>query len=394
MSILKLENRIQNYAWGSTIYIAKLQGRYFPSEQPEAEVWMGTHPKAPSLVAGQSLQDLIASDPIKYLGESVASRYQNKLPFLLKFLAAGQPLSIQAHPNIDQARKGFVRENRQGISLTASHRNYKDDNHKPEIICALSEFWVLNGFRPIPRILKLMEEASLTEIYNERCALAKKPNRSGLNTFFLSIMKLDDKRCERLLDQLQQAPVEKFRRRPEYDWIVKISELYPGDICVICVLLLNLVKLQPGEAMFVANGYLHAYLEGFGVELITNSDNVLRGGLTAKHIDRLELTSILTFRTVKPKILKPKNGVYSTPVDEFVLEVIHLEERKTYESADQHGFELLASARGKAAIQDINGKNSFVLKTGQACAVTALAGRYRLQGNALIYKASVKGACR
>ena len=219
------------------------------------------------------------------------------LPFLFKVLAAAKPLSIQAHPNRDQAREGFARENRQKISLNAFNRNYKDENHKPEIICALEPFWALKGFRRVEEIILLMDKigirASLEEDLN---ALRRRPNQEGLKTFFRALINDGEGTADRVLREAVEQCEKLADDDPAFEWVIKLSEAYPDDIGILSPILLNLVHLQPGEAMNIPAGELHAYLEGAGIELMANSDNVLRGGLTPKYVDVSELLNILTFK--------------------------------------------------------------------------------------------------
>ncbi len=386
--ILPLNNTIQNYAWGSHQYIAELMGRETPSPEPEAEVWMGAHPKAPSKVDGQTLGDLIEADPDGILGPHVVSKFDGKLPFLFKLLAAGQPLSIQSHPNLQQAKEGYERENREGIPLDAPHRNYKDDNHKPEIICAISEFWGLNGFREIPELIALLGEAGLSRLDGQITALEARPDTDGLRKFFKAIMELPDQVKGEVVDELVANARERKDSRVEYDWVLRISELYPGDIGVLCVLLLNLVQLQPGEAMYCAAGDLHAYLDGFGVELMANSDNVLRGGLTPKHVDVPELMKTLTFDDRPAEILQPEGGVFPTPADEFVLSIV--EAADGYTSPKKRGIEIAVSVRGDATITNLDNDQSQPIKAGHSVVIPAAVSAYQLSGDATVYIAGVK----
>lgn len=383
--ILPLQNIIQDYTWGSTVHIARLMGKSVPSNAPQAEVWMGAHPKAPSRVGDKTLLEMIDADPQAMLGNATIERFGKHLPFLFKLLAAGQPLSIQAHPNLDQARKGFALENAAGIPLDAPNRNYKDDNHKPEILCAISEFWGLNGFRRIPKLIELLDEVGLPTLAAEVDALREQPSPEGLKMLFLSLLGIDNERKVKLLDDLLQVANARKGQRPEYDWALRISNLYPGDIGVMCVLLLNLVKLEPGEAMFCASGELHAYLDGFGVELMANSDNVLRGGLTAKHVDIPELKKTLTFMDRDAEILHPVDGKFNTPADEFELEIIEIDGEKTIESTQ--GMEILVNVRGNTEV--ICDDESVSLAQGASVAIPSEVKVYTVKGSATIYKGGV-----
>ncbi len=294
--MLKLTGKVQDYAWGDTSSIATLQGRT-PSGRPEAEVWFGAHPSAPSATENGPLDGVIAADPVSALGEP------GTLPFLVKLLAAARPLSIQAHPSIAQAREGFARENGAGIPLDAAHRNYKDDNHKPEILIALTPFKAMAGFRPVEQTVELLDELSVPELDKARKMLADDSvgAHQRLRLVLSEWLELDDPTpiVNSVLDRV--AELDSFVARN----LVFIGEAFPGDVGVLAALLLNHVELEPGQALFLPAGNLHAYLEGFGVEVMANSDNVLRGGLTEKHIDIAELEDIVVFEPITDPILVP-----------------------------------------------------------------------------------------
>jgi mannose-6-phosphate isomerase len=269
-----------------------------------------------------SLAELIAGDPRRFLGEETARRY-GTLPFLLKLLAAEKPLSIQAHPNLAQAREGFERENQAGLPLDAPKRNYKDSNHKPEIICALTPFTGLCGFRGIEEIRSLLAAflESATPVLREGFVplTAALSNSEPLRDFLAGLFGLSQGVREALTEytlSLKEPP-------PGCDLklMQDLARLYPGDPAVIAPLYLNVFRLEPGEAVFLEAGVLHAYVHGFGVELMANSDNVLRGGLTPKHVDVPELMKILEFKPFKPRIIKPNSTMFSypTPCEEFSL---------------------------------------------------------------------------
>lgn len=302
----KLTNRIQRYAWGSLTAIPELLG-VAPSGAPQAELWLGAHPSAPStLEDGTTLDAFIAKDPARVLGADVAARFENRLPFLLKVLAAAEPLSLQAHPSLAQAREGFAAENAAGVPLNAPHRNYRDANHKPELICALTPFHALCGFRRVGDTLRLLRGLGLDVSLLER---------EGLGAYFRHVMSAPRDERQALVDTVARAPaVDGFAA--ECALARRLAEKYPGDAGVIGALLLNLVALQPGEALYLDAGNLHAYLEGTGIELMASSDNVLRGGLTPKHVDVNELLRVLDFTDGPPNVLR---GEYVTPAPDFRL---------------------------------------------------------------------------
>jgi len=221
--------------------------------------------------------------------------HPRRLPFLFKVLASAKPLSIQAHPNRAQARQGFARENELGIPLDAPNRNYKDDNHKPEIICALTPFWALIGFRKIEEMIDLLERLQIHSLEKEIDILRAQPNSAGLKDFFRAVMTLDKQSKEEAVGEALVSAEARADEDPVSSWMIKLHQEYPGDIGVLSTVLLNLIRLEPGDALYQSAGELHAYLEGVGMELMANSDNVLRGGLTPKHVDVPELLNTLNF---------------------------------------------------------------------------------------------------
>jgi len=301
--ICLLENTIQEYAWGSYTAIPELLGNDSPANTPQAELWMGAHPKAPSRVKCNgkwiSLLELIDSNSQDILGKKVAQRFKNRLPYLFKVLAAAKPLSIQAHPSIDQACRGFDRENRLGIPLDAPNRNYKDDNHKPECICALTSFWALNGFRKASDMISLMGKICPSGLKKDFDMFRQQPNSRGLKKFFKAMMIMDQTPQHQVISDVVKNADRLKDKNAAYQWIIDLHEEYPSDIGILSPIILNLICLEPGQAMFLPSGTLHAYLDGVGIELMANSDNVLRGGLTPKHVDVKELLNVLNFEELK-----------------------------------------------------------------------------------------------
>ncbi|MCU1346391.1 MAG: Mannose-6-phosphate isomerase [Acidimicrobiia bacterium] len=309
-----LTNTVQRYDWGSSTAIPRLLG-VEPDWSPQAELWMGTHPVAPSRLAdGRTLDTLISSDPAALLGPAVYPRLGEQLPFLLKVLAADRPLSIQAHPSQAIAAAGFAREEAAGIALTDPHRSYKDPNHKPELICALTDFEALCGFREVADSVEL-----LTASGNSTLALwAGQLAAQGLSALLGEWLTLDPGSASHLSDLVAEAagPLG-------LPWIERIADRYPGDVGVAVAALLHHVVLQPGQALYLGAGNLHAYLQGVGVEVMASSDNVLRGGLTSKHVDVWELLRVVDTEPLGVDILTPDdNGVYRTPAQEFELQVL------------------------------------------------------------------------
>ena len=391
-----LKNTIQNYAWGSKTAIPEILG-VAPSGEPQAELWMGAHPKAPSSVVCNetsiALNEYIDSNPTDILGKTTAERFDNKLPFLFKILAAEKPLSIQAHPNLKQAQEGFKRENDNGIPLDSPIRNYRDKNHKPEIICALTPYWAMNGFRYAGDSINLLDKIAGENLADELDAFKKDANADGLKLFFQSLMEMDEERKKKVVEESVILAGQFANDNPAFEWLVRLHEEYAGDIGIFSPLLLNLIQLKPGDAMFLHAGVLHAYLHGVGIELMANSDNVLRGGLTPKHIDLPELFKVVNFREMPLDILKPESvnyteSVYSSSADEFILSVINMSADNPYKSERNRSIEIMICTDGDAVIVDSNNE-SMNIKRGTCLMIPASVDYYRIDGDAIIYKASV-----
>jgi mannose-6-phosphate isomerase len=315
--IYELDGVIRPYAWGSRTAIPELLG-VEPTDRPAAELWYGAHPDDPARVGETTLDKLIAGDPVGMLGERVVAEFGPRLPFLLKVLAAETALSIQVHPNRAQAQAGFAAEDAAGVPRDAPNRNYRDDNHKPELLCALTEFDALCGFRPVARTLELFDALDVAELASYRSALA---GPDGLRAAFTALLTAEDLPVD--------AVVAALPRLAGTEWadlgaaLTRVAGDFPGDIGITVALLLNYVRLAPGEAIFLAAGNVHAYLHGLGVEILANSDNVLRCGLTPKHIDVPELLKITDFTPlVEPRW--PDRGMdfghsFDVPVADFAL---------------------------------------------------------------------------
>lgn len=312
---------IQEYAWGSRTLIAQLRGEDYPTEAPQAELWFGAHPSAPSTVRGVPLDEVFASDRTAQLGDIY------ELPFLLKVLAAGSPLSLQAHPTKDQAVRGFAEENAAGVPLDSPVRNYRDDNHKPELIVALTEFHALAGFRPIAQTRELFEALGVSSLLEDVSPLGSETDLKKVLTTWLT---MDSEDIDSRIQSVTQACSAGLSgwMGPVAETTIDLAERYPGDPGVLASMLLNRIRLEPGQGIFIGAGHLHAYLSGLGVEIMASSDNVLRGGLTSKHVDVPNLLTVLQFATTADPVLSPQaiDGVtsYDVPVDEFALRSVEL----------------------------------------------------------------------
>jgi mannose-6-phosphate isomerase len=394
--LLLLDNPIQNYAWGSRTSLAKLLGRP-PSATPEAELWIGAHPKAPSRLSdGRSLLDAIHADPDGMLGADVIARFGPGLPFLLKVLAVDAPLSLQAHPTLEQAVRGFAREQAAGLALDAPERTYKDQNHKPELLCALTPFEALSGFRPVAEAAQLFELLGVSSINLAAELRSGKPD--ALRQAFCGLMTLgEEKRASVTADVLGRC--ERARSLPgpfssSLTWAVTLGARYPGDIGAVASLLLNHLSLAPLDAIYLEAGQLHAYLSGTGVEIMANSDNVLRGGLTPKHVDVPALLEVLRFEgatvELRPTTELPSGEVrYETPTPEFCLSRIDLGERGL--EANVLGPEILLCVEGQVTLEHgpVAPAAPRILRRGQACFLSACCGSYTLRGNGRVFRATV-----
>ncbi len=399
-----LKNTVQDYAWGSLTAIPELLGQP-ATGSPQAEMWMGTHPKAPSQVCHdgkwKSLQQVIEAHPAEVLGKEVAEKFGGKLPYLFKVLAAAKPLSIQAHPNSHQAKEGFARENRLGISLMASNRNYKDDNHKPECICALTRFWGMNGFRGIPEITRYLGGLCGDVLAGEIALVESRPDSKGLKRLFQSLLTMPaEKKAAAISSAVSRAasfnaPGD-LSADPVFEWIQRLHAEYPDDLGVLFPAIFNLFCLEPGQALFLASGEPHAYLDGVGIELMANSDNVLRGGLTPKHLDVPELLNILSFQVLAPSVILPRKRsaaewVYDTPAEEFSLSVIFVFPKLYWISPGNRSAEILLCTRGQLVLDSGPGDDPIHLFKGVSVVVPASVEKYHLYGNGVCYRASLPG---
>ena len=403
---LRLENMVQQYAWGSKTAIQELLGRQTDGRTPWAELWMGAHPKAPSRVVtnGDSipLDTLIARHPGEILGNTVAGTFGGTFPFLFKVLAADQPLSIQAHPPRHLAEEGFERENGLQIPIDAPHRNYRDRWPKPEIICAVKPFYALNGFRGASEIKDLFMTfcpdglSGAVDILSNDITSGH-DEESAIRSMFEWILQMPaEKKSEAIRETTERAS---GMESEESRWIMHLFEYYPEDIGVLSPLFLNLIRLEPFTAMFLTPGSLHAYLEGVGIELMANSDNVLRGGLTSKHMDVEELVRVVNFSPTPLEILRPVarsacEQVFQTNADEFELCVIRVDEGHPCSLPMPEGPEILLCMEGSARIF-CGPEDSFSgLEQGQSLLIPAGSGPYTIKGNATFFRASIPRATR
>lgn len=440
MTPLRMINPIRPYAWGSRQFIAALQRRPVPSPAPEAELWLGAHPAAPSTVVGvpaaapagarmppsppapapeatpRTLDRWIAENRAETLGADVSERFGGELPFLMKILAAAQPLSLQAHPNRAQAEEGFEAEEDAGVPLAAPERSYKDRNHKPELIVALTPFTALCGFRPVEATLRLLAELGVEALGPCQRLLELKPPEAGLRAVFVHLLGLEATEKRHLTAAVRRAVsrlvaegmLPSSEHSAELSWTKRLSDLYPGDVGVVGALFLNLVHLEPDEGLYLPAGNLHAYLEGAGVEIMANSDNVLRGGLTPKSINAPELLRILRFDETRPVPLRPSaigvgvavaaavgedERMFVTPAAEFQLSRILLAEGGSPTVHVPEGPEVLLVTEGE--IELYWGADAVRLSQGGSVFVPSSSPPYRLSavpaasGSSAVSKRSV-----
>ncbi len=398
-----MRNRIRPYAWGSRTAIAELLGEPVPSPHPQAELWLGAHPGDPSevLVHGvpQRLDERIAADPEAQLGPEVATRYGGRLPFLLKVLAADQPLSLQAHPSLTQAGEGFDAEDAAGIPVHHPNRNYKDRFHKPELICALTEFHALCGFRDPEVTVDVLTGLKVPELDHYLALLSGQPDAHGVRALFSTLMTLPQTSLNALLDAVLAGAAARLAEGSEhagdYRLLLELGERYEGDSGVIAALMLNRIILEPGEALYLPAGNLHAYLQGVGVELMANSDNVLRGGLTPKHVDVPELMRVLDFTAGDREVLEgedagPHEVVYRTGAAEFELSRIDLggPGEGDIVSLPPGLPQVVLCTEGSAELADAAG-DRLILQRGQSAWIAAGDAGVGVWGDGTVYRATV-----
>lgn len=347
----KLTNTVRDYAWGSPTGIPEILGRE-PDGTPAAELWIGAHPGAPSGIADTDLCAWIARDPQARLGAASVDVYGKRLPFLLKILSARTALSIQAHPSREQAQAGYAREDAAGVPVDAPHRNYRDTWHKPELIHALGDFDALCGFRPLPAIRATVErlrtaaapadrpllDAWLTALSPTAGTGAEGTDPTGTEAEAAALRAATDLVLGRageygpLADRLaalelpaapDDHPCREGSAADPQDTLREVTADFPADAGALVALMLRRLRLRAGESLALDAGVLHAYLGGLGVEIMASSDNVLRGGLTSKHIDLAELDAVVVYDTVEPRRAAPDGrGVVRGATDDFALQRI------------------------------------------------------------------------
>ena len=380
--LVKIANQPRNYAWGSRTLIADYFGPQIPAtNEPMAEIWFGTHPGSPSV---------LAENPDRTLASELGGP---GLKFLMKILAADQPLSIQAHPNSAQAKAGFERENSQGIAVDAKNRNYKDDQPKPEIIVALSEFEALCGFKPIDEIDALLEDmethTGVSEGFRTMSANWRKllHETDGLKKVFTDISHRKGN-----LDGFTAELTAMADFEARFALSERLNLLYPGDPGVILALLMNHVFLEPGQALFLDAGNVHAYLSGLGVEVMAASDNVLRGGLTPKHIDVDELERVVDFRAGKIAPVTPREVVqglieYPCNTDAFLLYKAEPSGDRVLADLSMPGESIILCTAGEIALSNSLDER-VILRRGEAAYMSSEAKFFTISGSGTAFLAT------
>ena len=394
-SVHKLQGTVQHYSWGGASFLPKLLSIENPNHKPFAEYWLGIHAGGPaSIEVNQQavlLSDAIATDPKAALSEPVFNHFGG-LPYLFKVLDVKDMLSIQVHPTKEYAKVAFEKEEAAGIALNAPNRNYKDINHKPEIMLAMSEFWLLHGFKSEAKILETLENIAEFQV------LVPLYKTEGIKGLYQFLMEMEQAQVDSLLSPVvkralrnkQEGKVD--RSAPDW-WVAKLYEnaagILPIDKGVFSIYLFNIVCVMPGQGIFQDAGVPHAYLEGQNVELMANSDNVLRGGLTPKHIDVEELIYNIKFESIDPVIIegtKPCMGesVYPAPVQDFGIASITLDGSNSY-SYEAESLDMFLVVEGGCVVN-----NQLSVKTGEAFVVfPGNKLNIHASGKTLIYRAFV-----
>ena len=374
-----LRGAVQAYAWGSVEALPRIVG-VPPTGEPQAELWLGAHPRAPSVLrrggVDRPLDQVIAADPLGELGADAVQSFGDELSFLLKILAVAQPLSLQTHPTPQQAQAGFDAEEEEGIPVDAENRSYRDRNHKPELVCALEPFTVLCGFRPPSTAAALLESLGVPELAPAIGCLRAGEADQALRW----LLERPPQSGAEIAYQVAEACTQPGPFPDERQWAARIGEQHPGDVGVAIALMLNLVQLDPGQALYLGAGNLHMYLHGVAVEIMANSDNVLRGGLTVKHVDVPALLEVVDCRLDMVPVATPDGPCFTfrPPVPDFCLTRIEVVGEVRCQPV---GPEIVLCASGEvgAAGHQITGGGAVWLPAGT--------GEYEVAGTGLVFRA-------
>ncbi len=387
----EMDNTIQKFAWGSKSSFNQLFDIDNFKNEPQAEIWMGAHPNGCSKVkVGDSkvlLSQLIEKHQDEFLSTKISEKF-GELPYLFKVLAAENALSVQVHPSKEEAELGFQKEEQAQLPLSAPYRNYRDSNHKPELVYALTPYQAMNGFRAIPEIISLFSNIGIPQLSEILELLNANPSSEGLREFFVGILSLEGENKVEAVDSLISKVKDNVTQELS-SLILTLSEQYPGDIGLFTPLMLNVITLEPGEAMYLDARTPHAYLKGTALEIMANSDNVLRAGLTPKHIDVQELANCTLFEEKPFDTLKLapliENGVltYSIPVPDFRFSVY---KKPDYEFIRPKSAEILLPLDAELTLTHHSGE-VVTLKKGKSVFIPAYVDEYRISSKGNVAKA-------
>ena len=378
-----LAPNIQHYHWGDYAFIPELQGR-LKGDEPEAELWVGAHPISPSrtVESNQGLDDIISTDPQNTLGPQ-ASDFQNELPFIMKILAIREPLSIQVHPNEQQAEEGFA-STQSGFTAAQS---YSSPRGKEEIVCALTQTDLKFGFREIKEIHSIIDAAGHSDFSRLKESLSEETPNESLKETIQKILSTDADTIRSITSSVLSSDMSTtVINERETKYFTSLVETYPDDSGLLLFLLMNFVTLEPGDFLYVSPGVTHAYLRGNVVEITSNSDNVIRCGLTPKHVNAHEFLSIASFVSEQPEIQTPAESVhtYESPTP-FTLTRINLNEEL---KATLHGPEILISTQNNFNITNNKGESIHV-EQGQPVWVPHSDSSYKITGNCLVFRCAI-----
>ena len=401
--IRKLEGRIRHYDWGSRERLAAFRGEPGPAPQPEAELWFGSHPVACAQVQEEGgwvpLDAWIARDPEGVLGSDVVHRFGPRLPFLAKLLAVAKPLSLQVHPDARCAREGFEREDRAGIALEAPLRCYRDPHAKPEFVCALEPFAVLRGFRPLREVAERLAALGLADGLAHLADLQRRPEPDVWRVVLGELLLLPRDACRETLAGAASRAREAGWPAEIGTWIERLARAFPDDVGALAPLFLEHVVLEPGQALFLPPGQLHAYLDGMALEVMASSDNVVRAGLTTKHVDRDEFLRIADFepRAARPLVPSPVSETelaFATSADEFRVSRIEVRPGAPHRCDAVRGVEILVCVEGEGRVVGRDDVGPCTLRRGAGAFVPAASPGYAIEGDGRVYRVSVPPAER
>jgi mannose-6-phosphate isomerase len=390
----ELEGRIRHYDWGSRHVLARLQGRPTPTSRPEAELWFGGHEAAPSRVrtgeAWLPLPDWIEQAPERRLGVQAVARFGPRLPFLVKLLAIERPLSLQVHPDADQAARGFEREEARGIPRDARERVYRDPFAKPELVCALTRFSALVGPGRPEELAERLVALGLANRVPGAAELRARPGDGTLAALWRSLLELDPDRRRSLVEAAART-AEEQGDDPRARWVGHLARAHPEDAGVLAPWLLDVVTLAPGQALYLPPGVLHVYLAGFGLEVMAPSDNVVRAGLTGKHRDVDELMRVARFGgqrslAVRPKTVSPWEVQFTTPACEFELRQLRVAPGSSHEPPSAAGVAVLLNVEGAVSVTAPGSGDELRVSQGRAAVVPADAPALDLRGEGRLFR--------